>query len=103
MPLNPVSAIGGQDQLVVCPSDDPTGMFPYVYRSGTGVRWDAQCKSFVSPVPREWSHVNCFSQILTAVKSEIGVRLVLSHSTRWRNVPVETQHAIELAASESAT
>jgi Integron Cassette Protein Hfx_Cass5 len=90
-------------QLAVHPRDNLSGMFAFIYRAAAQIAWDPDRQSFVSPVPREWSHTDWFRHILSAVRSETGVRLFLSDSTVWINISPETRTAIQDVADAPAT
>jgi len=90
-------------QLLVRPIDNPLDMFEYIYRAGAEVAWDLERKSLASPVPRDWSHVDWFGNILSAVQSELGVRLKITDATVWKGVPEATRSAIEDLAIAAAT
>jgi len=69
-------------------SDGRLGVFPevpkpiyqYVYRAAAGVSWDNSLGCFQSTVPREWTYGDWYGQIVSVVRSELGVRLQLSPS-----------------------
>ena len=76
-----------------CAFDQAAGTF--VYRAGMEVGWDEAKGVLFGGVPREWSHQRWFQQILAAVAGECGVRLKLSPSTAWIDVPPEVRSTIE--------
>lgn len=69
-------------------SDGRLGVFPeapkpiyqYVYRAAAGVSWDKSLGGFQSTIPREWNYRDWYQQIVSVVRSELGVRLQLSPS-----------------------
>jgi hypothetical protein len=74
----------------------PTGhSFPYIYRAAKEVSWDPVRGVLFSPKPREWSYRDWFSQILSAVSDEYGVRLKVGPGAIWSNVPDELRKQIE--------
>ena len=68
---------------------DPS--YEYVYRAAAGVRWDSSRHGFESAVMKDMSVPDWYSHILVAVKSELGVTLVLSKSVTWANVEEEAK------------
>ena len=84
---------------------DPTGVlflrpqeaaFPFIYREGIEVNWDARRKALTCP-PLDrihlWTPVNAFFQILRAAEDQ-GCILQLSSDTKWVNTPAEIQKEI---------
>jgi len=69
--------------------------FDCVYRAAMEVHWDDEQKRLFSPKPREWTYLQWFDQIITAAADEYGVRLKLTPSTLWRNVPDELKTSIQ--------
>ena len=93
-----VVEIDQDGRLLVAPA---THEFPFAYREAMEVLWDPVTRTLGSPIPREWSYGRWFQQI-QAVASAHGVTLVLSSSTRWVNVPGDTQADISGAAAHAA-
>ena len=73
--------------------------FPYIYREAMEVHWDPDRRSLHSPVPRDWSLVQWFQQILLAAKEQ-GCELLLSPSTHWFNVAPDLQSQFSPLAGE---
>ena len=80
-------------ELIVTPVEnvrDAEELYPHVYRMGTKAFWDRSRSSFVLPIPPdwspEWSLIEAFNAIHLSAVSELGVRLVVSSSTKWINV-----------------
>lgn len=71
------------------------GDFTFVYRAGMEVGWDEANRVLFGGVPREWSYQRWFEQILAAAEGECGVRLKLTPSTVWTDVPPEVRSMIE--------
>lgn len=75
-------------------SDGRLGVFPeapkpiyqYVYRAAAGVSWDKSLGCFQSTIPREWNYRDWYQQIVSVVRSELGVRLQLSPSAIFDDV-----------------
>ena len=65
--------------------------FPFIYRAGMEVGWDADLRSLHSPKPRDWSYMRWFQQILAAAAEEYGCKLVLTDDTAWVNVDPGTK------------
>jgi len=76
--------------------------FPYVWRAGMEVSWSERSSTLRSPLPRAWSYVDWYRQIVAAAKVEYGYTLVLAPDTRWINVPAELQEAIVEAVQDEA-
>jgi hypothetical protein len=67
--------------------------FPYIYREGREVRWDARRLRLYSPKPREWSYVDWFHQIRDAAR-EHGVELALGPATSWSGISPELRQLL---------
>ncbi len=76
-----------------------TATFPAIFRAGMEVHWDHERRCVYSPKPRNWSYVDWFRQIRTAVLAEYGVELTLKPTTSWWNVDADLQRAIREAAT----
>jgi hypothetical protein len=75
--------------------------FPYIYREAMEVSWDPERRSLHSPKPKEWGYGRWLRQILAAAAAQ-GVALELAPSTRWVNVPANTQAELSEAAAHAA-
>lgn len=76
------------------------GDFEYVYRAGMEVYWDRQTRHLSHPRPsRDWTPVDWFQQIITAVADECGVTLKLTAQTKWTAVPPDLRSKMKVAAS----
>lgn len=85
-------------ELLVTPVENAANakeLYPFIYRTATGVSWNEPKQSFASPVPREWSYFQWFANIVSSAVSELGVRLVVTPSTQWVNVPNDLQNQLE--------
>lgn len=90
-------AISPTGELLVRPSlIDPS--FQFVYCAALAVHWDEAQKCFFTPAPREWSYGAWFSQVLSAVRSELAFALRLTPETAWRNINNMQRAEIEQAA-----
>jgi hypothetical protein len=97
-------AIDDSGQLLIRPDPgDGEGRFPLIYRSASGVHWDAATQSLYCPKPRDWTYVQWFKQAMDAVADEYGCELVLSGSTEWSNVPADIRARIEEIVGDLAT
>ena len=88
-----ISEIGIDEdgRLYVKPS---TQAFPMIYREAMEVHWSSEQRYLYGAMPRQWSYLDWFYQILRAA-SEQGCKLVLGPDVSWINVPVELQQQIE--------
>ena len=75
----------------------------HIYRTASGVNWDAQARALCSPVPRDWSHADWFVRIVKDVRSEYGIDLILVESTVWRDIPADTRTSIEAARARMSS
>src|SRR5579871_5343504 len=80
--------------LYVCPKGQT---FPFIYRAGMRVNWDAKSERLSYPKSNEWSYRRSFAQILSAAASEYRIRLVLSPATIW-SLPEALRPEIESEA-----
>ena len=58
-------------------------MYQHVYREAAGVYWDDDLGCFKSTVPQDWSLSKWYQQILTVVRSGVGLQLVLCSDTEY--------------------
>ena len=61
-------------------------MYQQVYREAAGVYWDQENHGFKSTPIKEWSCSQWFSQIVSVVRSGLGVELRLSPNAIWQNI-----------------
>jgi hypothetical protein len=78
---------------------DPT--YQYIYRAASGVYWDQDKYGFKStPMKKDRSCFQWYNQIISAVKSELGVEMILSKNVSCTNLAekdkaeILQQHAI---------
>jgi hypothetical protein len=76
--------------------------FPSIYREAMEVGWDRDRRALFGPKPTEWSYTRWFEQLVAAT-SEQGVRLLLTPSTKWTNVPPEVRAEIEIVQADPTT
>ena len=62
-------------------------MYQYIYREAAGVYWDQAKQGFKSTPMKEWSCSQWYKQIVSVVRSGLGVELVLANHISWSNVP----------------
>ena len=89
------AGVDASGRLYVIPTIPADTDFDLIYRAGMEVSWDADSRSFVSPIPRKWTRADWFRQILRAVKGEYGTSLRVLPSTQWSNVTAEDRKEIE--------
>lgn len=85
-------AIDGSGRLLVRPAKTT---FEAIFRTASGVHWDAASASLQAPKPDEWSYPRWFEQISSAAADEYDVRLEVAPDTLWSNVPDAVRHEIE--------
>ncbi len=85
-------AIDDSGRLIVKPMKQN---FEHIYRSALEVHWDSKKECLYSPKPREWTYLDWYKQIISAVESEYGYELVLTVETKWTNTPDTLKHDIE--------
>jgi hypothetical protein len=88
-------AVDASGRVVVTPAPSAQSDFSFIYRAAMEVTWIPETKSLVGGVPREWSKLRWFNNIVGAVLSEYGIKLVCTPSTRWTNVHEELRKEIE--------
>lgn len=57
------------------------------------VHWDAKDNFLYSSVPREWTYLDWFKQIINAAQEQ-DCNLVLSNTTEWSDVPEPLKQSI---------
>jgi hypothetical protein len=73
------------------------GDYQYVYREAAGVYWDQSLGCFVSTPPQEWSPQKWYQQILSVVRSGVGLQMVLTADTEYESADAGFEAAIKLA------
>ena len=96
-------SIDGTGRLFVRPKLCNDADFALIYRAAAGIDWDADSRSLVAPKPKEWSYLDWFQNILSAVRTEYGDQLTFSSHTRWSNVPDDLRLKMEQIFIEPAT
>ncbi|HSF90846.1 MAG TPA: hypothetical protein VLA51_01440 [Paracoccaceae bacterium] len=86
-------------------ADGRTAVFPeskqadyqYVYREAAGVYWDQAIGCFVSTPPQEWSPQKWYQQIISVVKSGVGLQMILTADTEYESADDGFEASIKLA------
>jgi len=74
----------------------PKGIsFNMIYRSATGVHWDNKEKCLIHNPSANWDHMQWFKQMVSAVKEEYGVTLVVTGKTSFYGIDNTTVKAIK--------
>jgi len=74
--------------------------FTMIYRSAAEVHWDPNDNALHSPKPREWNYCDWFSHILSVVRDEYGIKLLITNATAWENIDVSLKNDIVAKYSE---
>ena len=77
-----------------------SSMYQYVYREAAGVYWDQAHRGFKSTPMKEWSCSQWYKQIVSVVRSELSVGLLLAKHVTWSGV---TEHEKAEILRENAT
>ncbi len=79
-------------ELVLSLGSNGNSIYQYVYRAAAGVYWDQENHGFKStPMKKDWSCFQWYKQIVSVVKSELGVELVLGKNVSCESVPANDQ------------
>ena len=81
-------------KLSVTPIVNWKNLFQFIYRTATGVTWEEESESFISPIPKEWSYLDWYGNIVASVTSEMGVNLKIAQRTKWKNISDKLQKEI---------
>jgi hypothetical protein len=73
------------------------GDYQYVYREAAGVYWDQAMECFVSTPPQEWSSQKWYQHIVSAVRSGVGLQMILTADTLYESKDVGFEASIKLA------
>ncbi len=68
--------------------------FTMIYRTATEVHWDEKKMTLYSPKPNEWSYVDWYVHIIKVVENECSIKLELTDSTDWINIPINLKSEI---------
>lgn len=72
-------------RLLVIPESDDCG-YQFIYRAGNGLRWEPATGARVAYEPCGWDHDELLRHIVSTAKSGLGVMLVNTRETEWKNV-----------------
>jgi hypothetical protein len=75
--------------------------YQYVYRAAAGVYWEPTLIGFKSTPIKEWSASRWFSHIVSVVRSEIGIELILADAVSWGRLSETDKVEIEQAVSQA--
>ena len=67
--------------------------FPFIYREGMEVNWDADNGHLYGPPPRTWDYIRWYRQIILAASNQ-GVVLNHHPETAWSSVPEALRNEI---------
>ncbi len=90
-------------ELLVTPVVSWNNFFQFIYRTSTGVKWNEKEQCFMSPIPKDWSHFDWYSNIVDSVISEMGVNLIITPKTKWHNISTNLQNKITSYKSKQDT
>lgn len=96
-------AVLDSGEIRVTPIINWNDFFQFIYRTATGVVWNETSQSFISPVPKDWSLFDWYTNIVGSVISEMGVFLKVTPNTQWHNIPMELRQQIESYVPEINT
>lgn len=70
-------------------------LYQYIYREAAGVYWDQGKCGFKSTPIKEWPCSQWYKQIVSVVRSGLGVELVLADDVVWSDVPEQERIKIQ--------
>lgn len=76
------------------------GMWQYVYREAAGVYWEPDLGCFVSTPPREWTPQKWYQQIVSVVRSGLGLEMFVSPETKYESRGEKFDESIKIADDE---
>ena len=76
--------IDDEGKLFVIPKNEK---FLYIYREGMEIYWNDENHYLYSPIPKEWSYLDWFKQIIKAVEQQ-GCILKIVNDTIWINIDI---------------
>ena len=80
-------ALDSKGYLHVYPDVALCGDFKFIYRDASGIAWDEASQLLVARVPDRWEFETLFKQIISAVLSEYGIKLQITTTTIWSDIP----------------
>jgi hypothetical protein len=72
--------------------------YQYVYRAAAGIYWDQERAGFKFATKKNGQYAKWFAHIVNVASEEMGLRLQLSPSVAWTNIPNEARDEIQRAA-----
>jgi len=69
--------------------------FTLIYRSATEVHWDENKDFLYSPKPREWTYLDWYRHIVSAIEIEYGCKLIIRPNTKWISIPEDLKQEIK--------
>lgn len=76
------------------------GMWQYVYREAAGVYWEPDLGCFVSTPPREWTPQKWYQQIVSVVRSGLGLEMFVSPEAKYESRGEKFDESIKIADDE---
>jgi len=76
------------------------GVWQYVYREAAGVYWEPELGCFVSTPPREWAPQKWYQQIVSVVRSGVGLEMLLTPETKFESQDARFGESIKAADDE---
>jgi hypothetical protein len=95
MNQEPIAVIGIDDEgsIFIVPGRE---QFPFIYREGMDVHWNALTAGLCAPpLPRSklWSAPRWFQQIIAAARKQ-GCELAITPTTKWVNISDDVRQEI---------
>jgi hypothetical protein len=99
----PIEEIGldAQGHLFIRPAAASSEEFSYIYRDGSGIRWNTKLRTLQAYEPERWDAIALYRQMIAAVRREYGVLLVIKPNTRWSGISDELHASIQALPPES--
>jgi hypothetical protein len=82
-------------RLSVAPAPSSNSDFSFIYRAAKEVAWNPETGALIGGLPRTWSRARWLQQIAEAVESEYGIKLRVTSSTNWIDIPDGDRREIE--------
>ena len=80
--------------LRVIPDLPLSADYASIYRDASSVRWDEDSRSLYTLPVKDWTSIDCYKQILSAVANEYGDQLVLTPNTLLTRIPADVENEI---------
>jgi hypothetical protein len=81
-------------QLLVGIEGPGEDWYQYVYRAAASVYWNPSLRGFTIAAIKHWSCVAQYAHLVSVVRQELGVELVLSKDIKWSNVAEDEREKI---------